>query len=111
MAINPALPLMYAQQMGAGGRMVHEVATSPEATQAIARQMAETMFKEQSQQVQRMEDPALSGSIHEREHNAKDQTPRQQRRQQEQASEEPASPETTPSSEGPFLGNLVNRKI
>lgn len=110
MAINPALPLMYAQQMGAGGRMVHEVATSPEATQAIARQMAETMFKEQSQQVQRLEDPALSGSIDERERSAKDQTPRQ-RRQQEQAPEETASSETTPSSEGPFLGNLVNRKI
>ena len=110
MAINPALPLMYAQQMGAGGRMVHEVATSPEATQAMSRHMTEALFKEQSQQVQRMEDPDLSASIREKEHNAKDQTPRHFRRH-EADDDETAPPETAPSSEGPFLGNLVNRKI
>ncbi len=108
MAIEPTLPLMYAQQMGVGGRLVNELATSPEATQGMARHMAEAMLKEQSQQVQRMEDPDLSATVND--NNQHDQGQQHLSQRQQKADQESVA-ETSPSSEGPFLGNLVNKKI
>lgn len=107
MPINP-LPMLYAQQMGAGGRLVNEIATHPEATQAMARQMAEAVLRQESQQVQKLDDPELSAAIRDGEGRGGTARERRQRREEETAEEDR---ETSPSSEGAFLGNLVNRKV
>ena len=109
MPIDPTLPLLYAQQMGAGGRLVNEVATHPEAAQATARQMAEAVLRQESQQVQKMNDPELSGAIRDGE-GEKGGAGGGRERSRREAGVEEEEPRTSPSSESALLGNLINRK-
>lgn len=112
MALNVTLPLLFVQQQGPAGRLAHDVVVYPEVAQAMSRQMAEALLRQASQQVQKMEDPSLSTAIKEEDKGQAQagQGEAQQRRQQEEkTSGEPL--ETWPSSEGPFLGKLVNHKV
>ncbi len=107
MPINP-LPMLYAQQLGTGAKLVNEVATLPEAQQAMARLTAEALLRQEAQQVQKLEDPELSPAVRDRE-KGRENSPRDRRRRDGEPPED--EQETSPSSEGAFLGNLVNRKI
>lgn len=111
MSVNATLPLVYAQQQGPAGRLVHDVATQPEAAQAMARTVAEALLRAESEQVQKTTDPELSSSIRD-EDQEREESRQQGRYRRKDAPEEPAPDmETSPSVEGSFLGNLVNRKV
>lgn len=111
MAVDVSLPLLFVQQQGPAGRLAHDVVVYPEVAQAMSRQMAEALLRQASQQVQKMEDPSLSTAIKEEDKGQAQagQGEAQQRQQEEKTSGEPV--ETWPSSEGPFLGKLVNHKV
>lgn len=110
MAIDPTLPLMFAQQMGPAARFVNDVATHPESSQNMSRVMTEAVLKENSRQVATVDGGTQSGAIDgETGGNRQQFTARQQKHPQEEHDEQPQ--ESRPSCEGPYLGNLLNRKI
>lgn len=109
MAVESTLPLLMAQQMGPAARLVHDVATHPEVFQTTARQMSEALLQQESQQVQKSEHSELSAAVREdTDGESRGQSAFHERRKRPEAETECVS---TPSTEGPFLGNLVNRKI
>lgn len=107
MSIQAAVPLLFAQQMGPAGRLAHDVATHPEASQNMTRQMTEAMLRQESQQVQKLEDSDASPAIRdERKQRRGSQEQEQQRRRKEEKEED-----TQPLLEAPHLGLLLNCKI
>ena len=110
MAVESTLPLLMAQQMGPAARLVHEVATHPEVAQTMARQMSEALLQQESQQVQKPEQTDLSAAV--RDENEGGSKGGRHALHERRARTEP-EPESasSPSTEGPFLGNLVNRKV
>lgn len=111
MSIDPTLPLLVAQQMGPNARMVVDVANHPEIAQTMTRAMTALELHEKAQQVADVSDSAQSSAISdETGGNRQEFVPRRHRAHPaEETSETPV--ESSPSSEGPFLGNLLNRKI
>lgn len=110
MAIDPTLPLMFAQQMGPAARFVNDVATHPEVAQNMSRVMTEAVLKENSRQVATVDGGTQSSAISDESGGNQQQfVPRRQKQPQEEQDEQPQ--ESRPSCEGPYLGNLLNRKI
>lgn len=109
MSVGASVPILYAQQMGPAGRLVHDLATHPEAAQSVSRHLSEAAFRQEAQQVQKLDDPAASTAIEDEEKRQADAEAQQQRRR---APKEPETePESAPSSGALHLGLLVNYKI
>ena len=108
MSIDPILPILAVQDMGPTAKLAHDVAVRPEMAQAMAKDMAEAMLREQSKQVQRLEDPDLTSSVSTDEdgRNRQEQQAQGERRRQEEDDDPPQ-----PQLNDPFVGKLVNKKI
>ncbi|MEG1609941.1 MAG: hypothetical protein RR014_05250 [Bilophila sp.] len=111
MSVNATLPLLYVQQQGPTGRLVHDIATHPEASQAMSRHVAEALLRQESEQVQKTADPDLPSSIREEEQEQEESRQQGRNKRKDTPEEPPPNLETSPSVEGPLLGNLVNRKV
>lgn len=112
MSIDPTLPLIAAQQMGPAARVVIDAASHPEIAQNMSRVMTEAVLREQAQQVADVDSSSQSTAISEDAGgNQQGFVPR--RRRKPVPEEEPVEESVVccPSSEGPFLGNLLNRKV
>lgn len=110
MSIDSTLPLMFAQQMGPAARLVNEVATHPEMAQNMSRVMTEAVLKEASQQVAGVESGTKSSLVDDETGGNRQHFFSRQRRQPDPELETPL-PESAPSSENPYLGSLLNRKV
>lgn len=106
MSVQATVPILFVQQMGPAGRLAHDLATHPEASQTVARQLTEAMLRQETQQVQKLEDSDASAAI-------RDEEKRQGASQQDRESKRRASEkeEEVPSLEAPHLGLLLNCKI
>ncbi len=107
MAIESLISLSALQSMGPAGRLASDVAVQPEAAQAQSRVMAEALLQEQSQQVQEVQEAEFSKL------DGDEGSSNQGQNTQQQAYKEPLPEdlETNPSTEGPFLGNVLDRKV
>lgn len=108
MTVQATVPILFVQQMGPAGRLAHDLATHPEAAQNMSRQMSEALLRQESQQVQKLEESDQTGTIKDEEKRRNDARQQEQRRMAKEQ-EEPEEP--VPSMEAPHLGLLVNRKI
>jgi len=107
MTIDPILPILAVQDMGPTAKLAHDVAVRPEMAQAMAKDMAEAMLREQSKQVQKLEDTELTNSVTDEDgRNRQGQQAPGERRRQEEDDEPPQ-----PQLHDPFVGKLVNKKI
>lgn len=112
MSIDPTLPLLMAQQMGPNARVVLDVANHPEIAQNMSRVMTAAELREQAQQVADVSDSAQSSAVDDETGGKKQQFSSRRRRKALLEEEQPEEIATSsPSSEGPFLGNLLNRKV
>lgn len=109
MSIQASVPLLFAQQMGPAGRLAHDLATHPEASQNMTRQMTEAMLRQESQQVQKLEDSDASPVIRDEQQQRRG-SPEQERRRRKEEKEEQED-DASPLVEAPHLGLLLNCKI
>ena len=107
MSIEATVPILFAQQMGPAGRLAHNMAIHPEASQNMTSQMTEAMLRQQSQQVQKLEDSDDSPAIRDDQKQRRGSPEQEQRRRKEEEKEE----DTSPLLEAPHLGLLLNCKI
>jgi len=108
MAIEQMIPLSVLQSLGPAGRLASDLAVQPEAAQAQSRLMAEALFREQGQQVQAVQEAEFAKlGDDEPSGNQADLS----QRQAEHAESTEEDIETTASTEGPFLGNLLDHKV
>lgn len=108
MSIDPTIAVLYAQT-GYTARVVHEAATAPQTSVAMARVLADEMLRHEQQQVQRTEkgDEARVASDSGRDPG---QMPFGSRRRQRNP-KPPPEEEQPRGSEGPLIGNLLNLKV
>lgn len=107
MSINGTLPIVFVQELGPAARMAHEAAVRPEFAQAMAQQLAEAQLRHESQQIQKPSESEKGTLVSD---DGKGGSPGQQG-QRRSSKEREKEAESSPSSESPFLGNLVNRKV
>ncbi len=108
MPIDPIMPLVYVQDMGPTAKLVHDAAVRPEAAQAMAKSMAEEMLREQSKQVQKLEENEMASGISD-EDGGSGGKGQQQSGNRRRSEEEPD--ETLSQGYDPFVGKLVNKKV
>ena len=107
MSVQATVPLLFAQQMGPAGRLAHDLATHPEASQNMARQLTEAMLRQESQQVQKLEDSDSSPAIRDEERQRRGSAEQERQRRKSEDREEDSSP----LLEAPHLGLLLKCKI
>lgn len=108
MSINSSLPIVFVQELGPAARLAHEAAVRPEFAQAVAQQVSDAQLRQEAKQIQKASEsePGTVVSEEGKEGGAGGYSGQQKpSRQPEKESE------SSPSAEGPFLGNLVNRKV
>lgn len=111
MSIDPTLPLMFAQHMGPAARLANDLATHPEMAQNMSRVATEAVLKEAAQQVGSVEVGAKSSAVDDETGGNRQQFVPRRRKKPEPEEIVPEQPKSSPSSEGPFMGNLLNTKV
>ena len=107
MPVDGILPLVYVQDMGPTAKLAHDASVRPEATQAMAKVLADEMLREEKEQVQKSqpgEQSAAAGTD-------KDGQGRGAMQQEQRQAGQGEDNAPTPEGLDPFVGKLINRKI